>query len=82
MSYWKLQKNTYYLKESQIVSALVNDVVMKGEIIDNQVATITSLITLVSELIATNKRLASQLAEVLGRWKNYFPWSKIHVWRF
>ena len=66
MSYWKLQKNTYYLKESQIVSALVNDVVMKGEIIDNQVATITSLITLVSELIATNKRLASQLAEVLG----------------
>ena len=66
MSYWKLQKNICYLKESQIVNALANTVVAKVEIIDNHVATITSLITLVAELTATNKRLVSQLAEALG----------------
>ena len=50
MSYWKLQKNICYLKESQIVNALANAVVTKVEIIDNHDATITLLIMLVAEL--------------------------------
>ena len=44
-----------------------NTVVAKVEIIDdNHAAMITSLITLVVELAATNKRLVSQLAASLG----------------
>ena len=80
-SYWKLQKNIFYLKESQIINALVNAVVAKIEIIDNHVSMITSLITSVTELTATNTRLASQLANALGRQKDYFPWPKTDVWR-
>ena len=45
----------------------------KTKIIDNHAVTLTLLIMLVAELTATYKRLVSQLAEVLGRQKNYFP---------
>ena len=67
MSYWKLQKNICYLKESEIANTLVNVVVAKVDIINNHVTTIILLIMLVAELTATSKRLVSQLAEALGR---------------
>ena len=56
-----------YLKESQIANGLANVVVAKVKIIDNHAVTFTLLITLVIELVATNKRPASQLVEALGR---------------
>ena len=70
-----------YLKESQIDNALAHVVVdTKTNIINNHAVTLTSLITLVVERTATYKRLVSQLAEVLGRQKNYFPWPKTNAW--
>ena len=50
-----------------MVNALANIVLAKVKITNNHVATITSCIALVVELTATNKRLTSQLAEVLVR---------------
>ena len=67
MSYWKLQKNIYYLKVSQIVKPLANGVVAKVEIINNHATTITLLIPLVVELTVTNKSLVSQFDKALGR---------------
>ena len=56
-----------YLKESQIADALANGVVAKVKIIDNHAVTLTSLIIMLVEPAATNKRPVSQLAEALGR---------------
>ena len=70
----KTSEDICSLKESQIDNTLANVVgVAKAKIINNHVVTLTSLITLVAELTATYKRLVSQLAEVLGLQKNYFP---------
>ena len=70
-----------YLKESQIANALANAVVAEVKIINNHAVTFTSLITLVIELAAANKRPVSQLAEALGGQKNLFLWPKTDVWR-
>ena len=59
-------ENICRLKESQFANALANTVVVKVEIINNHVAMIVSLTTLVGELTLTNKRLAGQLADRLG----------------
>ena len=57
----------YIWKKVQIINALANIVFVKVKIIKNHAAIITSLITLVVELTATNKRLVSQLAEAFGQ---------------
>ena len=56
MSDRKFQKNICYIFEkSQIVNALADVVLAKVNIIDNHATTITLLITLVVDLIATIK---------------------------